>query len=390
MSSPAHLATGPDGTLYATNVESDGSISIRVFEGGVLSREIPLSADYQEQPLLSTTPDGRIVLMNPFGQLAEVGPDGIISLADLGPMVESLNDFALTPDDSVVVAGLHEGIFLLAPNGDFLTQVGTIVEALPGAGQVVAPSAVVVDQDNMLYFVDSDGFFGAISAMSPGIPQDRLGAEALVPDQIVQGLLSADTPSQSWSYTADAGTEITLTALDNSGVALDVALRVLAPDGSEIAYNDNHESQDIANPADAQIAALSLPTDGDYSIVVEAVDGEGSYSLGLTETATLNLSEGQPVELSGELNPVLPVHSWQLNGSAGQNLTITLAPTSGTLDPLLRLYGPDGSLIAENDDTENIGFGLGAELHVTLPDDGSYRLEAVRFDGAGNYDLAIG
>jgi hypothetical protein len=93
---------------------------------------------------------------------------------------------------------------------------------------------------------------------------------------------------------------------------------------------------------------------------------------------------------TGELDIAFPEALWEINGSAGQVLTITLEATSGDLDPLLRLIAPDGSVIAENDDAEDSALGTNAQIvGVSLPADGLYRLQAARFDGAGGYALTI-
>lgn len=80
----------------------------------------------------------------------------------------------------------------------------------------------------------------------------------------------------------------------------------------------------------------------------------------------VDVSEPYPAE--GEL----PIHAFE--GRSGQLAIITM--TSGrpeAIDPFVRLYGPDGTLIGQDDD----GAGnLDARLVVRLPDDGTYEVEA--------------
>src|SRR5690606_11403726 len=92
----------------------------------------------------------------------------------------------------------------------------------------------------------------------------------------------------------------------------------------------------------------------------------------------------------GELEAAFSDALWEFNGTAGQVVTITLEATNGDLDPLLRLIGPDGSTIAENDDAEDSALGTSAQVvGLSLPADGLYRLLATRFDGAGSYRLTV-
>jgi len=76
-----------------------------------------------------------------------------------------------------------------------------------------------------------------------------------------------------------------------------------------------------------------------------------------------------------------------LDGVAGQTVTITLE--SPDFDTYLFLIGPDGNVVAENDDisAEN----LNSELTVTLEADGVYTIVANGFDAQsqGAYTLTV-
>ncbi len=73
----------------------------------------------------------------------------------------------------------------------------------------------------------------------------------------------------------------------------------------------------------------------------------------------------------------LPIHTFE--GQAGQLAIITMtSERPEALDPFVRLYGPDGALVGQDDD----GAGnLDARLVVRLPEDGSYEVEADTLDG---------
>lgn len=77
--------------------------------------------------------------------------------------------------------------------------------------------------------------------------------------------------------------------------------------------------------------------------------------------------------------------AYTLRGRAGQTLRITL--DSSEMDTLLRMSGP-GGFSAEDDDS---GEGLNAQLDVTLPANGEYRIIATTYaaGGTGAYTLRV-
>ncbi len=82
---------------------------------------------------------------------------------------------------------------------------------------------------------------------------------------------------QAWTYNGEAGEVLTLSTLTESDSALDTVISIYDPDGTLLAQND-----DVAPlNTDSQIAALQLPTSGEYTIVVGSYQdaGDGSYRL---------------------------------------------------------------------------------------------------------------
>lgn len=384
---PEHLTVGPDGTLYATQITTTSTISVLVFANGERIREIRFDDSWFEQPLLAAAPTGQIYALTQFGELVDLADARQINV--LGPLANQLNDLAVAPDGNLVIATQDQGVLILTAEGEFVSQPGVLVPNSPLPGEIVAPGGVAVDAAGRLYIADSDGTFGAITAMSTSVAPNRLGSMTLTPGLGVQGVINEQSPQQSWVYSGASGQRITITAVDNTG-ELDLALRLIDPNGAEAAYNDDHISQSIANFTDAQIDDLLLAADGQYLVVVERISGEGTYSLGLSLTGALSFDAGGVARAAGELGPAFPEALWEWNGSAGDVLTITMEAASGDLDPLLRIVGPDGSILAENDDADDSALGTNAQLvGVSLPVDGVYQLQAARFDGAGSYRLTI-
>lgn len=84
-------------------------------------------------------------------------------------------------------------------------------------------------------------------------------------------------------------------------------------------------------------------------------------------------------------------HGYRFDGTAGTTWRITVEPRAeSALDPLITLYGPSGAEIALADDRP--GGDLTAELVLTLPESGAYRLLVQSSQGGittGDYLLSL-
>lgn len=99
---------------------------------------------------------------------------------------------------------------------------------------------------------------------------------------------------------------------------------------------------------------------------------------------------GQPISygasVRGVVNNATPVQEYTFNGLAGDAVVISMfADDVAFLDPVLRLFDANGNLIAENDDFDN----LNSRISTILPTNGTYRIEAARFSGAGDFTLTL-
>jgi serine protease Do len=84
-----------------------------------------------------------------------------------------------------------------------------------------------------------------------------------------------------------------------------------------------------------------------------------------------------------------PFHgrTWTFSGSAGQLIQIAMERTAGTLDSYLYLFGPDGTMVAQDDDS---GGELNAFLLHVLESDGIYTiLAAEMFGSQGTFELRL-
>jgi hypothetical protein len=381
---PLSVAVAPDGAVYATDVTETG-FAVRVFRGESVE-VIALDPAVDAQPELLIEAFGRLLALASGGDAFVLDGGAFNLLLTLPAPPAFINDAAVVGNRFVFAAG-SEGVLLYDTVGE-VGAVGLLVNDTPLPGEVVTPVAVAVGADETIYIADGNGAFGAITAMSANADPNRLGAQSLVLETTVQGLVSDDAPQQAWTYSGTAGERLTISAVDASGAdQIDPALRLIAPDGAELAYNNDQELADLFSPFDAQIVDVALPIDGTYTILVENGGGNGVYLLGVNRTEPFDLAAGT-VEAS--LGEALPTDRWLFEASAGSVYTFTMSATSGDLDPLLRVYAPDGTLLAENDDAEDATLGTDAQIvGLALPADGVYRLEASRFAGTGDYILTV-
>jgi hypothetical protein len=205
-----------------------------------------------------------------------------------------------------------------------------------------------------------------------------------------------------YTFTGSAGQQIAV----SMSASFDTFLYLLNPDGSVLAVNDD------ANPnvgTDSRIPPtgfVTLPSSGVYSILANSFRPEdgGPYTLNLIAGTTCNLTaiafgETKTGTLnSGDCtNPVdedgTPVDFYTFNGTAGQQIAITLNATSGNLDPYLYLITPSGDLLADDD---NGGGGTAARIPQgagfgRLPVSGTYTIivNTVLTSQSGNYSLNL-
>jgi len=388
-SAPLSVAAGPDGTVYATD-EDDAGIVLRIFRGSD-AQSVLFPPDVSAQPILTVNRAGDLLAITPEGSVLALEDGQFVQQFDLSGISSAIVDAAFLSGAELAVA-TNEGVMIVNTRGEELDRLGRIVANFPLAGEVVNPSGVAASPNGTIYFVDSDGSFGAVTAMSTRVEAGRIGATSLALDVPVQGTLDQTTPEQRWTYNAIAGETVTISAVDSvRDTGLDVAVHLLAPDGSEEAFNDDQETADLYGQFDAQIPNHTFAASGAYTIVVERVDGEGAYTLGISAPRSFELSADNVTRLEGELHDVFPTQRWLFEGHAGQVFTITMqAAADTTLDPVLRLLDPNGNLVANNDDAADTALGLNAQLvQVRLPVDGQYTIEASRFDGEGQYELVI-
>ena len=229
--------------------------------------------------------------------------------------------------------------------------------------------------------------FGHIAGTSEGSYRLSLQrAEQLrtiSPGQTVTGQITESEPFSLWRLEGTSGdvVSISMTALEGG---LDPYLQLIAPSGNVLVADD-----DSGGNLNALIAGVELPEDGTYLIVATRYGGTGRFELGVTagqsspeaqsNTGGGTIRYGETV--SGSITAGRYEERWTFQAQAGEVISIAMDQTSGDLDCLLVLLGPDGEELTSDDDS---GDNYNSLIEgYRLPVSGTYTIVATRYNGSG-------
>jgi len=329
-----------------------------------------------------TAPSATVLVVTPGSSGGTIGPnqtvEGVVvpdeTGAGLGAWVLDLAEE--TPVSfRIVWAAAHENDHLIVFDsaGDELAGGRSYIPALtlPPGRYLITPQSPV-EQSYTL-------------TLSPGLSGDSEDGATLQPGALFAGLISPRTDRDAFTVAAAPGDVIFL-ALNAATNTLDPQLTLLDPAGNEVAANDDAQGYN---------AALSYvaPVPGNYTVRAASANGnsEGEYTLEfaldpemdrLAPPTLTTIGSGG----SGETPPG-GAQAWRFEGAAGRSVGIYVVGQSDGFDPKLTLYGPDGSQLAEVDDTNGL---LNPLLNIELPDDGYYTIVVGSYSGAGGvYGLSV-
>lgn len=175
---------------------------------------------------------------------------------------------------------------------------------------------------------------------------------------------------------------------------LDTTLTLLDASGAVLAQSDDRGDGTLNSQIVYQAARA-----GRYVVVVSTYGGVGvgnsvvSLAIDPNAEAPFNFAaiEGTPMaQYEGELGDAQTSRDYRVDLAAGQTVFALADATSGDLDPVLRLSGPDGFPVAINDDR---GDGsLNAAFAYTAEAAGAYTLQISRYrqgNSSGAYRLVL-
>ncbi len=355
---------------------------------------------------------------NPFGRFEGTFTTGIVSRLDANRgLIQT--DAAINPGNS--------GGALLNSRGELMginTSIFTPQRSAPGTagdqfGNIGIGFAIAIDPINDFLTAIRNGTASAVAVQSSFLAgSNRLPQQVTLNGELIRGQLTRDSavlPADNsyynaYSFQGRSGQQI---VIEMNSTTLDAYLILLSPQGRDLAQDD-----DSGGAANARLV-FTLPEDGTYTVLANSYASRqtGSYDLRIAEDrgsdfrangqtaapvseplASSQLSvavSSLPIRAEGILGPnskTLEVdgsryEEFLFEGRQGQQVTISLS--SRDFDPYLLLVGPDGSVVAYNDDVS--ANDLNAGLTVTLPSNGLYRVVANALDasGTGRFRLTV-
>jgi hypothetical protein len=196
--------------------------------------------------------------------------------------------------------------------------------------------------------------------------------------QTVTGTIVSPPQKDSYTFTADAGEAVIVTAVATSGT-LSAFAQLFDPSGIPIAGNSGNNST----------GSIVLRSTGIYTITVSdfiPLDGTGNYELNLQFTTGRCAQSTACGQIrSGRLTGISQHNAYAFSASAGETVVVTAVRTSGTLSAFAQLFDPSGTAIAGNSGNNSTG-------SIVLRSTGIYTITVSDFiplDSMGDFDVSL-
>tara|TARA_R110002072_G_scaffold172699_2_gene326896 strand:- start:2048 stop:4312 length:2265 start_codon:yes stop_codon:yes gene_type:complete len=210
------------------------------------------------------------------------------------------------------------------------------------------------------------------------------GAAAQTPvDQVFTGELTEDMARAGFDIQLEAGQVVTLTTASSD--RLDTILTLSGPDGQLLGENDDQEMGILTS------RLVHLPAEsGLYLAEVSGYGGAlGSFSLSLSYGLDVGLSDAAQIlrEETVSFDANRTEARFDADLAAGDILVASTFALSEDLDSTLALLGPDGSILAQNDDRGDGTFN--SQIVYLVEQSGPYQLLVGTYGGLGEGDMAV-
>lgn len=298
--SPRQFAFGLEGRLLAIDDDPAGARIIEFSRGGVLRARWDLAEITNttlDRPVLAIDDAGNVyVTARNAGSVIKLYSDGTLAQADIGrAYLADTAPTAIIIDrfDNILVATEDKGILKFDPTGALIGVIGQPYDqaAEPKLGQLGRPVALAVSADgNLLYVVDSGKFpqivsFAVDNNLEINVTAGTVAAGKIIYGDSASGTISATSFVYEYTFAGRRNDKVTITAQAGDPSTLDTYIELISPKDKRLAANDDAGTAGLA-PTDAQIAAFTLPTTGEYTIRVtrfgrETTNATGTFTLRL-------------------------------------------------------------------------------------------------------------
>jgi hypothetical protein len=394
---PGIRVYGPDGVLQAANSSSsvnnrDGEASFVVTNSGTFTVVVGayyLNAFGDYILSLAQSPGGLTIAAGDEGGPLTNGwrHTGTIEVGGLDTW-----QFSANSGDAVVVrmggSTLTPGIRVYGPNG--VLQAANSSSSLnnrDGEASFVATNSGTFTVVVGAYYLNAFGDYILSLAQSPGGLTIATGDEG---GPLTNGWRHTGTIEvgdlDAWQFSANAGDALVVRM---GGSNFTPGIRIYGPNGVLQAAN----SSSNLNNRDGE-ALFRATNSGTFTVIADAyyLNGAGTYSLSLARSwgpiSVTPGDQGGPMvgtaSYAGEIE-VGDADVWGFTGCVGERLALQVTGTNFT--PRLRLYGPDGVLLAATSssslNTRTVS------LAYALTNCGSFTLVASAYylNGGGGYQL---
>lgn len=400
VSSQLHAQEGGSARRLVPNEPVAGTLNAEIFAesyifdastGNTISITASTSSQNLSLALILTDPNGNIVAQ-----------DGDLS----SPQTASLDDLTLNDNGTYVVTvmrgsgadGDSSGIYTLVLSGELTTpdssdtpsttsglpesiQRGESVYILTDNGGIEIELQWSTGVDLNLEVRDPVGgtlYFDSLAVASGGIHDGNVNG--LCDDVIT------DNPTErvSWptGYVPVGSYEII--------IYYEQICDLGGPQTFTLTSSVNGEAPEVINgvinPGQDYLARLTVNVNKSWSLF----NGGVNAGLDLAPVTPEEIIPGQT--LTGNITNAKPKDGYTFDVAAGDTINVEMTATSGSLDTLLILLGPDGRAVADNDDRAS---GVtDSQIQVSAPSTGTYTVLATRYGQViggteGDYSLFI-
>jgi hypothetical protein len=208
---------------------------------------------------------------------------------------------------------------------------------------------------------------------------DPVNATPLDLGDTVSGEIGVAAEMDAFTFTGAAGDRV-LTRLVRTSGSLEPEVRIYSPDGT---YQCSKNGLLISD------SVCTLRLDGVHTLLATDRVGTGTGDYALYIQNASDLGNATPIDFdetaSGDIGMAAEMDTFTFTGAAGDNVLARLVRTSGSFQPEVRIYRPNGSLICSKSGSTF------ADRLCALDSDGVYSILAgdVGGDETGGYTLYV-
>ncbi len=276
---PAAGASALDATLEAVSLPAAGEYHIKLSNftgttGGQI--ELLLTAQGSAPPVIVPVTGKQLLLGEPL-RIRMLG-DAPVDLVYVAPQPQSISLYANSLPE---VGNVDTTLEVFSPNGVSLAFNDDLRGGDAGFENLVLPEAGAYRVQLNTFSSGATGGVELVLLVGNAPPQ---------PTPVVNGNFGFDTMATldgttpaAFTFNGSSGQRVTISAQAVNPVDLDVYIILFAPDGSKIANDDDSGGTLGLSSTDSAIVSLSLPTNGQYRIEVQAwFSGAGDVRVILT------------------------------------------------------------------------------------------------------------